>query len=330
MSLTPAFRRTACALSALLLLACHRQQRAQQSPLPAAGAQAAPVVLSSTSTPKSIGFHELTWQLSGPFGPEPVIVIVPEAASAEHRFPVLIAFHGRGESLKAPERGARGFIDDYGLMRALERVQHPPLLPTDFGGLISEERLSVLNAGLRTASYRGMIIVCPYLPDSLHTDRWAQEGRLYTDFIVKQLLPKIYAETPALAGSETTAVDGVSLGGRAALSLMVFAPRSFGVVGATQPAIDNSEIPLWVNKIAEARKQNPTLTLRLLTSDADYFLQPTRALSQALTAAAISHRIDEVTGDHSYEFNRGPGVYEMLLFHDRALREKRAITSQGN
>jgi hypothetical protein len=27
-----------------------------------------------------------------------------------------------------------------------------------------------------------------------------------------------------------------------------------------------------------------------------------------------------VPGPHDYEFNRGPGAYEMLMFHDRVLR----------
>ena len=29
-----------------------------------------------------------------------------------------------------------------------------------------------------------------------------------------------------------------------------------------------------------------------------------------------------VPGPHDYVFNRGPGVLEMLLFHDRALRRE--------
>jgi len=65
--------------------------------------------------------------------------------------------------------------------------------------------------------------------------------------------------------------------------------------------------------------------VRLLTSREDYFLVPTRTLGAELEQAGVENRLDVVEGDHSYEFNRGPGVYEMLLFHDRALRGERYL-----
>jgi hypothetical protein len=34
----------------------------------------------------------------------------------------------------------------------------------------------------------------------------------------------------------------------------------------------------------------------------------------------VTHTFDTVLGTHSYRFNRGPGAYEMLLYHDRVLR----------
>ena len=44
----------------------------------------------------------------------------------------------------------------------------------------------------------------------------------------------------------------------------------------------------------------------------------------------ILGRLEEVRAEvdstfDSYEFNRGPGVYEMLLFHDRVLRGDRGL-----
>jgi len=34
----------------------------------------------------------------------------------------------------------------------------------------------------------------------------------------------------------------------------------------------------------------------------------------------VAHGFALVVGTHSYQFNRGPGALEMLLFHSRVLR----------
>src|SRR3954468_16146105 len=80
-----------------------------------------------------------------PIGPMNAVVVVP-ARTAEERFPVLLTFHGTGEARKGPEKGARGWIDDYGLYRAIERLQHPPLTAADLEGIADPERLAKLNA----------------------------------------------------------------------------------------------------------------------------------------------------------------------------------------
>jgi enterochelin esterase-like enzyme len=268
------------------------------------------------------GYRQITWQLQGPFGAQPVVVVIPKSADEAHRLPVLLVFHGRGESLKAPERGARGFIDDYGLLDALQRLETPPLSRSDFGGSVTAQRLQILNDSLRTHPYRGLIVVCPYLPDVLRADNLFTEGKVLARFIVHSVLPKVQAETPALPGAAQVAVDGVSLGGRAALALAAYEPSSLAVVAATQPALDEKELGVLASQLAHARQQNPELRLRLLTSDQDYFLQTTLMFSKGLQAMGVEHQIDQVLGNHSYDFNRGPGVYEMLLFADRALHSQ--------
>jgi iron(III)-salmochelin esterase len=65
-----------------------------------------------------------------------------------------------------------------------------------------------------------------------------------------------------------------------------------------------------------ARQKNPALSFRLLTSDGDFFLASTRAISQALRQAGVPHELVVVPGPHDYPFNRGPAVYEMLVHHD--------------
>lgn len=265
--------------------------------------------------------RELSWRFEqGPFGPSEVVISVPASADPEERFPVLVAFHGRGESAKSSVRGARGWLDDYLLGRAVTRLAHPPLDSRDFEGYVSAERLAQINGALLAQPYAGVIVVCPFLPDVLQGERVWVEGEKLADFVADTLLPRVYAKTPALGTAASTGVDGVSLGGRAALLVGLSRPRAFGSVGSLQAALDGTEVQRFAALAARALAQNPALALRLLTSDEDYFRSPNQALSAELGARAVPHALAQVQGTHSYQWNRGPGVLEMLLFHSRVLR----------
>jgi iron(III)-salmochelin esterase len=45
-----------------------------------------------------------------------------------------------------------------------------------------------------------------------------------------------------------------------------------------------------------------------------------QATDQALQADATPHELTLIPGPHGYGFNRGPGGFEMLLWHERAAR----------
>lgn len=265
--------------------------------------------------------RETTWHYdSTPFGASEVVVAVPADAAPGEKFPVLVAFHGRGESLRGARRGVRGWLDDYTLPKTTRRLSSPPLTANDLLGFVTDAHLAELNADLARTPYRGLIVVCPFLPDVTRGPHGEADGKLLASFVVDEVLPRVYRETPAIGTAASTGVDGVSLGGRASLLVGFSRPASFGAVGALQPALDNDELVRFAELAQDARAKNPALSLRLLTSDEDYFLEPTEGLSHILTTRHIAHQLDVVTGTHSYEFNRGPGGYEMLLFHDRALR----------
>jgi enterochelin esterase-like enzyme len=265
--------------------------------------------------------RELDWRFPNTeLGAMRVLIVVPVATRADERFPVLIAMHGRGEAAKGVDRGARGWIDDYGLLRAVERLNAPPLSSTDLQSLYDADRLADLNARLLQHPYRGLIVVCPYTPDILAGDRGFSLAAPLARFIVNELLPRVYRETPALGTARGTGIDGVSLGGRAALLVGLARPEAFGTVAALQPAFDGAEAVALAKRARAALATNPSLRLRLLTSDGDYFLGATRAIARAFERHGVPHELAVVAGPHDYAFNRGPGVYEMLAFHDRALR----------
>src|SRR5215207_767737 len=155
---------------------------------------------------------EVTWTWPDtPVGAMNAVVVVPER-DADERFPVLLTFHGMGEARKGPEKGARGWIDDYGLLKAITRLKQPPLTNADLEGFADAERLAKLNAALAKDPYRGLIVVNSYTPDMLRGDEPFSKIPPLAKFAVSELLPRAYRETPAIGTAQTTGIDGISLG----------------------------------------------------------------------------------------------------------------------
>jgi hypothetical protein len=267
----------------------------------------------------SLNVRLLEWDLGAqPWGPGRAVVVVPTWGGSDALFPVLIALHGRGESLKPAADGAYGWPRDYAMVRAIDRLRAPPLRDADYEGFVDPARLSDTNASLAAHAFGGLIVVCPWLPDL----RPAATADLaaYSRFVLDVLLPRVRKDTPALRAPESTGIDGVSLGGITALRIGLTCPEAFGAVGGIQPAIgDSRQNAEWTSLAEAARAVRPAMKLRLLTSHDDYFHDPIVALSAAWRAAGVNHDFAEVPGPHDYIFNRGPGSLELLLWHDRAL-----------
>lgn len=225
--------------------------------------------------------------------------------------PILIALHGRGEA-RGLEIGARGWRDDYHLERAYQRIGAPPLTREDFLGFVRDERLAEINDALKAQPFRGLTLACPYAPAL--SDRSALGAVPYGRFLIRTLLPRVRA------GNERAGIDGVSMGGRLALLIGLSAPDVFHSVGALQPAISPDESG-WLADMAAAAQERGLRHLRLVSSDDDPFLGAVTALSDTLRARHIDHQLVVTPGPHDYAWNRGPGAYELLFGHERALYE---------
>jgi hypothetical protein len=309
-------------LSSLPLVACERSERApERRPAPSVTL----VVPSASATQERLPAEELTWAFpETPVGRMSVVVLVPERLPSD-RFPVLIAMHGRGETLKGPERGARGWVDDYALLRALRRLARPPLAEGDFEGFVEQARLAEVNMALGHAPYAGLVVACPYTPDVLGREEPFSQAPLLANFLIDVLLRKLRSDTPAIATPEATGIDGVSLGGRCAIAVGLHRPEEFGAVAGVQAAFDPENTSDFVARAERALAKNPRLRLRLLTSSEDYYLPVMRRFHAALDRKGIRHDFLVVPGPHDYAFNRGPGSIEMLIFHDRVLRGRSSI-----
>ncbi len=269
--------------------------------------------------------EELTWTFEVPrLGRIDVVVMMPPRRVTD-RFPMLIALHGRGEAQRGPVRGARGWVDDYALPRATQRLVAPPLTAKDFEGFVTQERLQAINQELSRRPYRGLVVLCPYTVDVLAGDRPFDSVKPYAQFLLEELVPRAKGSLPVLGQPSDLGIDGVSLGGRVAVLSGLLHPTAFGAAAGLQAAFDADDAPSLAKLATVARAKNPRLTLGLLTSDGDFFLRANRAISAELRRYGIDHRFLVVPGPHDYAFNRGPGVLEMLLFHDRVLRSEPPI-----
>jgi pimeloyl-ACP methyl ester carboxylesterase len=257
-------------------------------------------------------WRELAFAPSSAYAEPEMATLLPAAGG-----PLLVALHGRGEAGRGLEAGARGWRDDYDLGRADARLQQPPLLADDLLGFVRGERLAQLNASLERAPYRGLGVVCPYTPSL--PDQSLGGARGFARFVTEILLPAARRELGLDVERSRTGIDGVSMGGRLALLIGLSHPQIFGAVGALQPAVREDEAD-WLGELAARAQAEARLELRLVTSDDDYFRPAVEKLSASMRQQGVRHQLLVTPGPHDYVYNRGPGSFEMLLWHERVLR----------
>jgi len=286
-------RRRFLGCSAALLAACHRPGGAH-----------------SGYAWKQLDFDE------GPDCPdgEEALVLVPDGAAA---LPMVVAFHGRRESIQGLAVGAGAWRDSYQLDRLYERMRAPPLNDADLKGMSEPTRLAAVNDSLAKTPFGGLVTVCPYSPDV--PDRRSPDFAKFSRFIATQLIPAARKLTGAPEDRDKTGIDGISMGGRVALLVGLSHPEIFGVVGALQPAIKPADAPA-ISALAKEAMSKAPVRLRLVTSDKDDFLAGIRATSERMNADGVPHELLVLRGEHGYEFNRGPGGVEMLFWHERVGR----------
>jgi len=306
-------------LASLALAGCSRRERTGGLPRPAPALTKLPEMPPPDAAPGDhvlargqVGTQTWTFDNGGR-----AVVIVPSWIKPDERLPVLITLHGRGEAGKGAVEGVMGWPRDYALLRAIDRVCTPPLTGTDYEGFFDPQRLAETNAALSANPFKGLVVVCPYLPD---VDlRKPAPIKDYGRYLIETVLPKVRAELPVLSTPAATGIDGVSLGGAVALRVGLGNPEVFGAVGSLQAALGEDQVAELTDLAKAARAKNAALKLRLLTSSDDYFRSVITHTSTSWKTAGIDHDFANVPGPHDYPFNRGPGAIEMLLWHDHVL-----------
>lgn len=241
---------------------------------------------------------------------EDVLVLLPVGTHAPGSLAVIVALHGRGEAVRGPQRGARGWLDDYALEAAFAAMTRGRLASADAAGMASEAQLRAATRALRAHPFRDVAVVMPYTPDLIDETPGSEAIVAYGRWLVEVMLPTVRRSLPALgADPARTAIDGVSLGGMLALDVGLRHPETFGSVGGIQPAVRGRVGAYGPLATSDTR------CLRLASSERDPFLRATRELSAAWRVRGIAHELVEYAGPHGYAFNRGPGSIELLRFH---------------
>jgi hypothetical protein len=239
-------------------------------------------------------------------------VLVPDPPP-EPKLPVVVALHGMGETID-PMTGAHGWLDAYDLDVAIAKLGAPPLDEDAFRGLVTPMHLHEVNEALSSHPYRGVIVVCPYLPRQIGGD---VSFDAYAHYLADELLPRVRSELPARSEVSATGIDGVSLGGITALTLGIMRPDVFGAVGALQAAVSEDQVDRVADDLARRLERRP---LRITTSEEDVYHGVLVELDRALTARAVPHEFAIEAGPHDYIWNKGPGAITMLMWNDRVLR----------
>ncbi len=243
---------------------------------------------------------------------EEALVLVPEKGAAT--MPIVVALHGRKEASDTLDVGAYAWRESYLLGHLYQRLEAPPLHDADLRGMADPTRLALLNASLAKAPFQGVVAVCPYTPAA--PDRTSPDFQPFSHFVATLLLSQARRLTGAVANRALTGIDGISMGGRTALLIGLSHPDVFGRVGALQPALLPSDAAMLSELAKEAMRQAP-VQLRLVSSDKDEFLPGARAASERMHADGVPHELLVLRGAHGYEWNRGPGGIEMLMWHER-------------
>ncbi len=219
--------------------------------------------------------------------------------------------HGLGETTN--ERlGAYAWVEKYGLGSAWQRLKRAPLERTSTRGEWTDERLGEVNVELAARPFRGMALVCPFMPNP----KSPADLDAYASWIEKSLLPRVRNETQVSSAPAQTFLCGVSLGGYVSLEMLARLPNVFGAWAGVQTAVGTFAAPGYAEKIATGWKGTPHPML-LLTSTQDHWKASSEALAAAFKTKSLATTYRVIPGPHDQAWLREAGTIEALLWLDR-------------
>lgn len=235
--------------------------------------------------------------------------------------PLLIAFHGKGEC--GDERlGVFAWAERYGLTRAYDRLLHAPVQAGDARSTYwKPDRLQDVNQSLKLRPFGGVAVACPYTPDVFQLGGRQKFFDGYAAWITEEVIARARQETPILEGSRHVGIDGVSLGGYVGIEVFLRRPEQFGAWGCVQGALGGYQARRYGDALAQTLARVGPRRLHVETSLADTYREDNELLAKRLTELGVAHDFVMPPGAHNQPFLIDAGTPEMLLWHDRALRD---------
>jgi enterochelin esterase-like enzyme len=277
----------------------------------------------AATVPQSADLHEHELHLEGePALARRALLLVPRKPARAGKLPLLVLLHGLGETGNEA-LGLRAWADRYGLIRAYERLCHPPLartLPTQ--PYLSDERLRELNGELARRPFGSLAIVCPVTPNPHRPGPASRTLDRYAAWLADVLLPAVRARVPIADGPNAIGLDGCSLGGYVGLEVFLRRPELFGTFGSVQGAFGLAGVPRYAERIAEVVARVGPRRIHLETSSQDPYRRPNQALARRLEGLGIPNTLLVGLGPHDQPWLREVGTVEMLLWQQRQLDEK--------
>ncbi len=271
---------------------------------------------SRAATPLSAELDQHDLRLDGdPRLAKRALLLVPKAAPAGTPLRVLVLLHGLGETGNEL-LGIHAWGERYGLVRAYERLRHPPLARTlPQQRYLTDDHLATLNRDLAAHPFRGLAMVCPVTPRTSSSSALDR----YADWIEHTLLPAVRKTAPVGEGPAYTGLDGCSLGGRVGVELFLRKPALFGSLGGVQAAFNVPAADRYAKRIAAALRREGKRPIHIETSSGDPFKRANVALSNQLAKLSVDNTLSVLPGPHNQPFLREIGTLEMLSWHDRVL-----------
>lgn len=242
-------------------------------------------------------------------------LLVPKKLPPEPR--LLVLLHGLGET-HDQLIGARAFAERYGLLNAVARLTHPPLVrtyePQDYFG---EGRLSELNARLAQRPYQSPVLLCPYTPNPYKAGGEAVLAR-YGEFVTGRLKAEVEQRLGTTFPVARCMVSGISLGGYVAIEVFLKKPELFCALGIAQGAFGQNQAARYAAGVAGASERLGPRRVEILTSSFDPYRRVNELFHQHLQKRKQSSRLLVSPGPHDQRWLRESGTIDMLLGADDA------------
>jgi len=274
----------------------------------------------AAATPESADLEQHDLRLDGdPALARRALLLAPRKRAPGTKLPLLVLLHGLGET-GDELLGIHAWGERYGLVRAYERLCHPPVARTlARQPYLSDERLAELNAELERRPFRGLALVCPVTPNPHRPGPAARTLDRYAAWLADVLLPAVRARVPVAGGANATGLDGCSLGGYVGLEVFLRRPELFGTFGSVQGAFSLASAKQYAERLADIVARVGPRRIHLETSSGDPYRRPNEALARLLEARSVRTTLLVGRGPHDQPWLREVGTLEMLLWHERQL-----------